>query len=597
MQVLHEANTVSETPYDVAVVGGGAAGLVAALTAATAGLHVILLEKNQQVGGATARSEGMIWAPLSRQAREAGIDDSKAAALQYLLGVSPRTHAPKARAFVENAADMLAFVEAHAPVSYELVAGSYDYYDSAPGALKGGRALRPLPVRARSLGVRLNQVRPPLASTMIFGGMTVASRDLPDYFNVLRSPKALLKVAARVSVYMFDRATGQPRGARIAGGNALVAGLLKGAQDAGVKLVTGAHVSELIERCGRVTGLVYEASGQQRRIEARLGVLLAGGGASWDAAARAAWYAHGGMDGRHASLTPSDGATGDSLKMASQIGAAVDTSADEPAAWSPVSMVPMPNAPPCPFPHYIDRAKPGIIAVDDTGQRFTNEADPYQDFTAAMIKRLVKRPGARFFLVCDHAAIRRYGLGAAPPSPASRSKFIKSGYLKRAASLADLAEILMADAESLNQSAAHMTRAAADGFDMQFNKGASAYNLSNGDPGWSGKNACLGPIKTAPFYAVEIMPGDIATFHGLKTDTHGRIVAHNDAPIPGLYAAGSDAATLAGGTYPAAGMTIGPAMTYGWLAARHMIQLKSDMAYEDAGFASAREVDDRVIAS
>ena len=560
-----------EENCDVAIVGSGAAGLTAGLTAATAGLRVEVLEKTPLIGGTTARSEGMAWVPLSRQAGEAGIVDTKAAALLYLQSVSDRTYPDKARAYIDNAERMLAFVEANSPVRYELVSNSIDYYDTLPGALNGGRALRPLPANARSLGIDLERLRPPLAATMIFGGMTVAPSDLSDYFSMRHSPHAWLRISRRVAAYLLHRARGLPRDARIAGGNALVAGLLAGAERAGASIRTNTRAERLLRTNAQVTGLECHDGTETIRLQARYGVILAAGGASWDTSARSAWYPHDANRSAHESLTPSDTATGDGLDLARAVGAALDETATHAAAWSPVSLVPQRGQTRSPFPHYIDRAKPGIIAVDDTGRRFTNEADPYQDFTANMIETTVSRPAAFFFLVCDSAAIRRYGLGAVPPSPGNRRRFIRNGYLLKARTLRELAAAIDVDADNLIEAARRMSDAAATGADPDFGKGASDYNRSNGDPAWRGPNPCLGPVESGPFYAIRMFPGDIATFHGLRTDPSARVLDETGNPIQGLYAAGSDAATVAGGSYPAAGLTIGPAMTFAWLAARDMI--------------------------
>ena len=557
---------------DVAIVGSGAAGLVAALTAASEGLRTVVLEKTHLVGGTTARSEGMIWVPLSRQARQAGIVDAKSDAVRYLEAASDRTNPGKARAFSDNAERMLAFIEANSPIRYELDRDSIDYYENLPGALKGGRALRPMSANARSLGIDLERLRPPLASTMILGGMAVASSDIPDYLAMTRSLPAFLRVARRVAVYFLDRARGLARGARITGGNALVASLLVGAERAGASLRTNARVVRLIRNDERLLGLEYRVGGKTVRLRTRYGVIIAAGGASNDPSTRSEWFPHVAIGGVHESLTPPDAATGDGVRLALAVGAALDRSAVHAAAWTPVSLVPQRRKRCSPFPHYIDRAKPGIIAVDDSGRRFTNEADPYQDFTADMIAAVVGRRAARFFVVCDSAAIKRYGLGAAPPSPGNRRRLIKNGYLLKARTLRQLAFAMKVDSANLIEAAQRMSAAAQSGVDPDFGKGASDYNKLNGDPEWAGPNPCLGPVKFGPFYAVRLYPGDIATFYGLRTDPDARVLDESGGPINGLYAAGSDASTVAGGAYPAAGMTIGPAMTFSWLAVRDMIR-------------------------
>ncbi|MEO0410533.1 MAG: FAD-dependent oxidoreductase [Pseudomonadota bacterium] len=559
-----------KSSYDVIVVGSGAAGLTAALTAAHQGLEVLVVEKTSVIGGATARSEGMIWVPCSQQARDEGVDDSPSEALKYLQNVTDAVNPERAQRFVYEAQDMLAFVEANAPVKYELVKGSIDYYDSLPGATLGGRALRPLPADAEHLPLDFQMLRAPLASTMIFGGMTVASRDLPDYYAMLKSPAALWRVTRLFLRYVRDRARGRTRGTRIAGGNALIAGLASGALEAGVTIITDAAVAALREENNRVCGVAVSHAHRDQSIAARKGVVLASGGFSWNPQERAHYYAHPNSTHDHLSLTPDDSAVGSGLQLAESVGGARDETAIQASAWSPVSLLHVGQGKDVPFPHYIDRPKPGVIAVDDTGHRFANEAIPYQDFTAAMIDKLQNRPDARFYLICDHRTIKRYGLGAAPPAPGRLRPFIRNGYLTMAKTLTDLAAAIEVNGAGLEASAEDMTKAAETGKDIAFGKGSTQYERVNGDALAAGPNPCLGPVNDPPFYAVQIKPGDIATFVGISTDGSARVLRPDGEVIQGLYAAGSDMATVAGGAYPAAGITIGPAMTFGWIAGREL---------------------------
>lgn len=567
----NDTTDLSQMAFDMIIIGAGAAGLTSALTAAVAGHSVLVIEKTRFVGGATARSEGMAWVPCSRQADAAGIKDHPSDALEYLRAASPAVDPNRAHRYAHEAAQMLAFVEDHSPVDYELVPSSIDYYDTLPGALLGGRALRPLPMNGGVLGDDFKFLRSPLASTMIFGGMTVASRDLPDYLAMRRSPRSTVRVVGLFLRYLFDRARGHSRGRRIAGGNALIAGLWSGLRSHGGTIMTESEVISLNYDGNRVQGVEIIVDGKRQTLTAQRGVLLATGGFSWNEKARKDHYPHGHLEDRHTSLTPAESATGDGLNIALEVGASINRSPLNAAAWSPVSRLPQKDGTYSPFPHYIDRAKPGIIAIDDRGKRFINEAVPYQDFTAKMIDMLKERNHARFYLVCDSKAIRRYGLGAAPPSPGNRRPFVRNGYLLKAPTLQGLAERLCVDPNALDESAMKMTIATRTGVDEEFGKGSSRYDQSNGDASKAGSRRCLGEIETGPFYAVEIGPGDIATFVGIDTDSSARVLREDGSVIAGLYAAGSDMATVAGGAYPAAGITIGPAMTFGWIAAREMI--------------------------
>ena len=210
-----------------------------------------------------------------------------------------------------------------------------------------------------------------------------------------------------------------------------------------------------------------------------------------------------------------------------------------------------------------------MIAVDRRGERFVNEADSYHDFVKAMIEACRDDPVVESFLLADHRAIRRYGLGAGPPSPGRLGPHVRSGYLQRATTIAGLAANLGIDPARLSQTVERFNADAARGEDPQFGKGRNVYNRFNGDPHHA-PNPCLEPLRTAPFYAVRVIPGDLGTFLGLHTDRHARVLGADHRPIPGLYAVGNDAASFMAGSYPGAGITIGPAMTFGYLAARHL---------------------------
>ena len=556
---------------DVLVAGSGAAGLAAAVTAAHQGARVILVEKAPVFGGTSCFSAGLVWIPGSRQARAAGIQDDPGAALQYLRGEGePFLDEPKAQAYVQQAADIFAWFEDHTHVSYHLSPLWPDYHQGVEGASRGGRSLGANPFDARRLGGRMAHLRPPLASTTILGGMMVGREDLVHYYGMSGSWPSRVVVGKRVLRYLKDRLSGHPRSTRLSNGNALVGMLALSAFERGVDLRLNTPVKQLLLEGDRVSGVLVQGVEGPYQIRARAGVVLACGGFPASAALRERYYAHVAAGKNHRTAAPSAN-TGDALQIAIQAGVALKEAQHHPAAWTPMSLVPQADGSDVPFPHYNDRGKAGYIAVDRRGRRFISESLSYHDFVPAMINACRDDAEVCSWVLCDSRAIRQYGLGRVPPWPLPIGSFVRSGYLKRGESLEELAQACGIDAAGLKQTVARLNAGAGQGIDEEFNKGADVYERFNGSRGHT-PNPCVAPIETAPFYAVKVVPGDIGSFVGLQTDEHARALDAQRRPIDGLYVAGNDAASFMGGTYPGAGITLGPAMIFGHIAAKHALQ-------------------------
>jgi len=407
-----------------------------------------------------------------------------------------------------------------------------------------------------------------LASGSIFGGMMVGSEDLPHLYNVTRSPWSMLHAAKMVARHARDKLS-YSRGTRLTNGNALIASLATSALEKGIPIWLSANVRQLTTKDGRVTGAILERDGRSQTIVTRRGVVLASGGfpanedlrRAFDAKIRNGRYWH--------SLAPAAN-TGDGLRMARQIGGAFDDNVHHHVAWTPVSLVPQPDGSKIGFPHFNDRAKPGFIVVDKGGRRFANETASYHDFVPNMIEACRDHDVLEAFIICDHRAIRRHGVGAVPPAPLRLKPFVDNGYIIRSSTIRDLARRVGIDPDGLTRTIDVYNPPARDGKDPQFGRGSDAFQRVHGAAHERGPNPNVAPIEEAPFYALRIIPGDIGTFAGLKTDEFARVLDERHEVIPNLYAVGNDMASVMRGTYPGAGITIGPAMTFGYVAAQHL---------------------------
>ena len=552
---------------DLLVVGSGAAGFSAALTASHAGLSVLIVEKESQFGGSTAYSAGVIWIPGNRHGRALGIADSKEDALTYLQHeAGNRLNLELANAFLDNCNPAVEFIEHNTHVRYEAVPIWADYHPTKPGAAQGGRSLLPLPFDGRRLGKRFAQLRAPIRTMMAFGGMMLGRNDLPHVFKMTRSARSAMHVAGMTARYAYDRLS-HARGTRLTNGNALVAALALSAEERGIDLWLDSPVIELVQRDGAVVGATVQRDGKREEISARRGVVLACGGFPADDDLKRRYYGHV-RDGRQHRSAPPPGNRGDGIRLGQTVGGAMAEDVAYAAAWVPVSLVPQPGGSTLPFPHFYERGKPGYICVDADGRRFTNESASYHDFVPAMVESSRERAETSCWLVCDHRAIRRYGMGAIGPAPLPLGPHLKNGYLLSAPSWPELAGKIGVDAATLQDTIQRFNVNAARGEDPDFGKGTDAYHRFNGDPTHT-PNPCLAPLERAPFYAMKMIPGDIGTFLGLRCDGHARVLDGGGRPIPGLYAAGNDMTSVMGGTYPGAGITIGPALTFGYIAARH----------------------------
>jgi succinate dehydrogenase/fumarate reductase flavoprotein subunit len=547
---------------DLLVLGSGAAGMTAALTAATLGLDVLVVEKTEVVGGTSARSAGSLWVPNSRHSPPGR--DSPDNALRYLRAIlGNRLDETRVRAFLSAAPEMVAFLEDNTAVAFRAYTHHPDYRATVEGATLSGRVLEPVPFDASVLGSDFAKLRPPLPEFMLLGGMMVDRTDIGHLLDATRSLASLRHSLGLLARYGGDRLRFR-RGARLVMGNALVGRLYHSLRQRRVPILLSTEALSLTESDGRITGALLASGGERIAVRSRGGVILATGGFSQNPEMR-----------RHL-LPPAacphspvaEGAQGNGIALGEAAGGRQSVGEGN-GFWSPVSLRRRRDGSMAVFPHLVlDRGKPGLVAVDPQGRRFVSEAIDYHRFAEAMLAALANSPTRPCFLICDDAFIAKYGLGMVRPRRMNLRQALADGYVRKADTLAALAQSIGVAPETLAQTVARHTGFARSGVDEDFGKGSDAYQQNVGDP-LHRPNPCIGAIEQPPFYAMAIYASDIGTSAGLLTNELGQVLREDASPIAGLYACGSDMASIMAGAYPGPGINIGPGMTFGFIAARY----------------------------
>lgn len=570
---MEPAAAVSDN-YDLIVLGSGAAGLAAAATAASHGSKVLVAEKDRHFGGASAISGGTIWIPGTAQAIEAQLDSSLETARKFLMKLAgDGANTRLIDAFLARGAEALAYLEQNTELEFRVRPVSPDYHMEIDGASEGGRALEIVEYDGSRLGARFAELRKPPEGMLLFGGMMVNRVDIQHFLNMRRSFTSLAHCTRLILGYLKDRIS-HSRGTRLVVGNALIARLAHSVMDLGVDLRTNVSTRRLIVDDGVVRGIVIASENGEREIRARAGVVLATGGfgASGDAGK---WRPATSND--HRSMSPQAN-VGEGLRFAAQAGAALGEGLVSNFYWAPISVMVKPDGIEEKFPHLVtDRAKPGLIAVNKEGRRFVNEADSYHRFVMTM--QSDPQRNSPCYLICDAKTLAAYGMGLARPAPGSNTALVRNGYLIKADTIEELARHIGVPAAALVETVTRYNSAAETGVDGEFGKGSSSYNRSMGDAGHR-PNPCLAPVAQAPFYAVKLMTGDLGSARGICTDGAARAIDLEGRPIPGLYAAGNDMNSIMNGTYPGPGITLGPALTFGYIAAKDAVARLQDQVQE-----------------
>jgi succinate dehydrogenase/fumarate reductase flavoprotein subunit len=510
----------------------------------------------------------VLWIPGNAHGRANNAQDSREAAMTYMRDqAGPFFDEAAVGAFMDHAPEMVAWFERETEVKF--VPTMYpDYHPDAPGGVDIGRSILAAPYNARGLGAEIHRLRPPLSTITFIGMMFNSSNaDLKHFFNATRSIVSAVYVARRLASHFKDLLLYR-RGVQVTSGNALAARLAKSCFDLGIPIHTESAARELLLRGGKVAGALVRGKAEDMCITARRGVVLACGGYPHDVERVAKSYPHLQRGGEHLSPVPA-GNTGDGLKLAECIGGKVDIrfKGEGAAAWMPVSRVPLSGGRFGVFPHLLDRYKPGIIGVLRNGRRFTNESNSYHDVGAAMIEACRGQRETAMWLVCDQATIGKYGLGYAKPAPMPLGGLISKGYLFKGRTLAELARAAGLDADALEATVREYNAGATHGVDAQFGRGTTSFNRYLADPD-NKPNPCVAPIGKGPYYAVKVVMGDLGTFDGLRTDAVGQVLRDDGSAVAGLFAVGNDRASIMGGNYPGAGITLGPNMTFGYITGR-----------------------------
>ena len=441
-----------------------------------------------------------------------------------------------------------------------------DYLSELEGSVLKGRALEPVPFDGRQLGPLFAILRPPIPEFTVLGGMMVDRNDIFHLLRMTRSFSSLrhgLKLLAR---HALDRLT-HPRGTRLVMGNALTGRLLLSlSRLENVAICLDTMVEGIDRDEAGVASVRLKQDGIARTVQVKGGVILASGGFNRHPQLRGSM-----LPGADPAWCPgAPGHTGQAQQLARAAGAHFAEGAMSNSFWAPVSVRKRADGSQAVFPHFVmDRGKPGMMTVNQAGRRFVNESTSYHLFALAMQEEHRRVPAIPAYMITDAEALARYGMGMVRPGGKGLEPFLADGYLTRADTLTELAAKLGIDATGLAESVAAMNSFAETGVDADFQRGTTAYQRHNGDAAWPGPNPCLGPIRSAPFYALRLYPGDIGAATGLAGDEHARVLDMQQQPIAGLYAAGADLHSVMGGVYTAPGITLGPGLVFGYIAGRH----------------------------
>ncbi|WP_284258198.1 FAD-dependent oxidoreductase [Acidocella aquatica] len=546
--------------FDFVVVGSGGGSMCASLIMREAGKSVLILEKTPLIGGTTARSGGVMWIPNNRFMKRDGIEDSLEKATTYLDNVvgdhndTPGTSRERRHAYLTQGSEMVDFLVKQ---GIKLTRVNYwpDYYDERPGGSEQGRTVVAELFNANELGEWKQKLRPNFISMM-------STLDEMLKLRFLKQSWEAKRIAVRFALRtVFAKLTGKHY---VTAGAALQGRMFQAALRSNVEFRTESPVTELIVEDGAVKGIVTIKDGRPHRVGARLGVLVNAGGFAQNQAMRDKY-----QPGTSVKWTNTiEGDTGEMILEMMRHGAAIAQM--EEMVGNQMSIAPGTEDNAVKEVVQGVTAAPHAILVDQTGQRYMNEAGSYMTYCQGMLERNRTVPAIPSWAIFDSQFIRKYMLAGTMPGANKPARWFTDGFLKKADMLEELADMVQIEPAALQATVERFNGFVAAGHDADFKRGDRAYDRWLGDP-FHQPSASLGDIKEAPFYAMPVVPGDVGTYGGVVTDANARVLREDGSVIPGLYATGVSTASVMGRAYPGAGSSVGPSFVWGYVAGKHAL--------------------------
>lgn len=550
---------------DFVVVGSGGGALCAALVMAASGKRVVVLEKTEFAGGTTARSGGVMWIPNNPFLARDGIEDSIEQARRYLDSLvadefdAPGSTPARRDRYLREAPEMVDYLIQQG-IQLDRVSYWPDYYDERPGGLEQGRCVVAAPFDVNQLGPWKSRMRP---GFLEMPATLEEALVMPYFKRWSKARKTLLRVIGRT---IWSRLTGKRY---VSAGKALQGRMLQAALAAGAVIRVSSPVTELLSKGDRVTGVVTEKDGRPWRVGAALGVLVGAGGFSHNQTMRDQYQP--GTSTRWSSALPSD--TGEMIVEMQRCGAAtaqMDEMVGNQCVVSPDS-----QEGEIQFGAQGITAKPHAILVDQSGRRYMNEGGSYMAYCKNMLRHNASTPCVPSWAIMDSQFLAKYMLAGTMPGKKKPANWYQSGFLKKADSMAELARLIDVDPDQLQASVQRFNGFVDNNHDADFGRGARAYDRWLGDP-LQQPNPALGKIEQGPFYAVAVYPGDVSTYGGVVTDDKAQVLREDGSAIEGLYACGVSTASMMGRSYPGAGASVGPSLTWGYIAAKEALTAQRD---------------------